>query len=593
MSYFRLLVIGIAAIAVMSVHGIEARQLQQGRLSLSLAPSALPADGKTYSNLFVQLLSEDLTPRHENDPVRVFLSSSDSHVASVPDEVIVPVGSSYVQVPVSVLYSPGQSVISALASGYENSDVEISTANPLGAEPPLLLSVTALPPTLRPGDEGIVTVAITDRNGVPYLVPHDVHVVITSSDTSGVEVPQRLVIPASGHIGKTSWKALDAGNVDVLAQADTFESGVAQVNVVAPEEIGTPVSVEAYPMASSMPASPSEGEMVVLQALDSDGLPVAFPCTDVFVTSSSPTVASATAITSSPCDSSLPYITYSVQTSATPGEAALTVGAGGLGSSAVTIATHRLREVRLEVSLGPTRALAQDVVPTHVVVQLIDEADRPVVFHDGYEVMLVGRGVLLPDSLTIPQGESFVLVPLTKESGLDGEVSIVATASEVQGGSITFDVVRRILDVSVNIPALNAGQPATITAEVTSEGEPVPGAEVVWAIVGVLSEPVVTMTGSDGMSVLELPVLDVSGRIPLEISATSAGFESSSTSRNVTISGLESASEGRSRLPFILVFALACFVLAGYIIYNSRVYEKLTNRISLRGSWRPNRQQSE
>ncbi|MCI0771765.1 MAG: hypothetical protein J4N94_07790, partial [Chloroflexi bacterium] len=59
-----------------------------GKLSLTLAPSSLPADGNTYRALYVQLWGRDSTPIQSPEPVRVFLTSTDPDVAVLPDEVV-------------------------------------------------------------------------------------------------------------------------------------------------------------------------------------------------------------------------------------------------------------------------------------------------------------------------------------------------------------------------------------------------------------------------------------------------------------------------------------------------------------------------
>ena len=74
---------------------ISQSQEGQGNLSVTLAPSALLADGETHEVLYVQLLGPDGSPRQASAPVRVFLASAGPEIATLPAEVTVDEGSSF------------------------------------------------------------------------------------------------------------------------------------------------------------------------------------------------------------------------------------------------------------------------------------------------------------------------------------------------------------------------------------------------------------------------------------------------------------------------------------------------------------------
>ena len=197
----------------------------QGRLSVTLAPSALPADGGTHEVLYVQLLGPDGSPRQASVPVRVFLSSAGPEIAVLPAEVIVEAGSSYVSVPLSVTLEPGAVRLSAVANGYDGGEIELETFSRLGAKPPFALHVALLPPMIYPGSSGILAVSIVDVGGVPYLAPRDVEVVLTSSAPESIEVPRSLLIPRGDYSVIMEWTARGSGDVNITAQAQSVEAG--------------------------------------------------------------------------------------------------------------------------------------------------------------------------------------------------------------------------------------------------------------------------------------------------------------------------------------------------------------------------------
>ena len=563
---------------------VQAQEIEEeGGLRVSVAPSALPADGKSYSTLFVQLLGPEGAPRHSREPVRVFLTSSSPEVATVPQEIVVGPDSSYASVPLSVSFLPGVTRVTALAADHGSAYADVRTVSPLGAEPPFRLEISALPPFLYADGTGILTVALIGANGALYLAPSDVSVILTSADPSVVELPESLVIPRASYMVKTEWKALKPGKVSMVAQANGLDAGTAQVEISESVEDATPVYLEAYTMLPSLPALDKDEEAVLIQALDAERRPVPFPCVEVFFTSSSPRIVSVASATSSPCDSPSPYVTYGVRTTSTPGDATLTVGAAGLIPATLSVSTHGLRESRIELQYSPAFPTTVDATPATLSVQLVDDEGNPVLYHKDYTVTLLGSGVDVPDEVTIPSGESFVLVPIGRES-LSDEARISAVASGVKGMSIAFAVGSGVLEVSLDVVTLTDGSGIEATARVTSGGVPVASAEVIWEAEGLLSQPIVALTDGDGIARAVLPPQTTSGPIAVTAQASYPGYDTAVawTTKSPAISG--GAAQGDpSRLPFLLMFAGALAALIGYVVYSSGLYKKRPRLAMLRG----------
>ncbi|MCI0796409.1 MAG: hypothetical protein J4N99_06295 [Chloroflexi bacterium] len=549
-----------------------------GKLSLTLAPSSLPADGNTYRALYVQLWGRDSTPIQSPEPVRVFLTSTDPDVAVLPDEVVIGPGSSYVAVPVAVSQLPGEVRLIAVAVGYADADIALTTTSSLGSQPPYRLAVSALPPVVYPGQPGLLSVALVDDAGIPYLAPSDIAVVLTSSASESIDLPRTVVIPAGDYVAITQWIPRKSDDVSILAQAEAIQSGTAWVSVSELVEQGEPSILEAYLLVPSMPARDVERQAIVLQALDKNRVPVDFPCTDIFVTSSDPRVLVVTApAPPSQCEATRSYLTYGVRSTDRPGEATVTAGAVGMVSASVKMPTYGVLETRLSLQQAPSTPLGTDLVPSTITVQLIDQSGRPVVFHGGHTVTILSHGAKLPTTVKIPAGRSFVTLNLDRDS-VEKQVTLAAAAPGVEGASLAFEVERHELEVALDVPVLIAGTEAEVTAIVTADGEPVANAEVVWESAGLLGEPLLMSTDENGLATLVIRPSEVSTNLSIRASVSYAGFQGSTVAEDATVSpSVEVGDDGPSRGPFLLIFAAVCMILAGYMAYTSGLHVKASN----------------
>ncbi len=272
-----LLLIAAFSIELSLVHA----QVENNQISLTLSPVRLPSDGKTYSNLYVQITGADGTPRISNSDTKIQLNSSSSAIASVPSEIIVPAGISYVSVPVKVSTQPGSTKLIAIASGYDSSSTELQTFDPYGATGPLKLEVSLAPPVLNPGAEpGILAVSLVDSVGMPVPASAPMTISITNSSQKAAQVPSEMVILKGSFMAQTEWAPLADGEFVIQAQANGVHSGN-QTAKVLPEgsfldknndRIKTPLTVlKAYLLSPAAISASSQQNAIVLQATDKDG----------------------------------------------------------------------------------------------------------------------------------------------------------------------------------------------------------------------------------------------------------------------------------------------------------------------------------
>ncbi len=549
---------------------------EQGKLSVTLAPSALLADGETHEVLYVQLLGPEGSPRQASAPVRVFLASAGPEIAHLPAEVTIEAASSYVSVPLSVTFEPGVVRLSAVANGYEGGEIELETFSRLGAKPPFTLDVALLPPTIYPGASGILAVSIVDGSGVPYLAPRDVEVVLTSSAPESIEVPRSLVIPRGDYSTIMEWTARSSGDVNITAQAQSVEAGDAWVSVTSGADRGEPVRIKAYPLLPSLPATGYERNAVMLQAFDERQNPVEFPCTDVFVTSSAPQVVSLARVSApSPCDAASAYLMYSVRTSQQPGSAMLSAAVPGLGPANIVLTSHGAVGPRLVLQHGPELPLGTDTVPATISIQVVDSRGVPVSLHDGFDATIVAQGAELPTSVRILAGQSFANMP-SPHGSANGRISITAAASGLQGATLSYETLMRDLNVILDVPRLVAGETVQIVAQVSSADVPVANAEVSLDIIGPRGETLVAKTDEAGRAVFSFTPPAELDSINMSVRSALAGYTSGTATAELGISRAVSIGDtAPSRLPFVLIFASIGLVLSAYLFYNSGVFRRL------------------
>lgn len=539
-------------------------QEQAGILSLTVVPPALPADGQTHNALFLQALRPDGSPFQPTRVVSVLLTSSNPSVASVPSQAELKPGSSYVVLPVRLSLSPGTTRISAASFGYEGTSVELRTNAALGAEPLKRLTISALPPTLYIGAKGIITVALVDNGGVPYLSPTDVTVLLTSDSPRVVALAKSILIPQDSYWARTEWVAQAIGSAGVLAQADGVEADGARVQVV--EKGGQPTHLEVFPTLPTLIAREERQEALVLQATDADRKPVSFPCVSLTITSSAPQTVSVTRESTPPCEISPSYVLQEVNTSWAPGSAQVTVATPGMTSATVRVATQGREARRLEVHIGPAKPLAADPNPVTLALQVVDSTGRPVVLHPEYRVTLLVSSAPGLVELTIPPGESFVvLAPVATPD--EGPLAVIATAPGLEGSNLSFGVTYLSLEASLQASRelLQAGEEFTITARVTSQGKVVAGARVQWDALDVPGAASDTETDAEGHARLSLmPKQD--GSVTIKVTASAPGYSSASATYTATVRS--ASAEGQTSMsPFLVLGFLVSLILAGYLTY--------------------------
>ncbi|MEK7280917.1 MAG: Ig-like domain-containing protein, partial [Chloroflexota bacterium] len=362
----------------------------------------------------------------------------------------------------------------------------------------------------------------------------------------------------------TEWEDLALGKGSILSQANGVEASSVQVTVSGQGERAEHIAM--YPVLPSVLATGEEQTAILLQALDQLGRPLPFPCTQVQLTSSSPDVISVASPVSIPCDIPIPYLSQKVRTSHTPGQVNITAGARDLISSTIAIRSQGRVESGLKIGIGPNKPLALDPIPAILVIQLTDADGLPIVFHRDRTISLFSSSSGLPSEVPIPPDKNFVALPVTDVTSAEA-IDITAIAPDLEGASISFSVVKGTLEVSLEPPqaVLVLGEEIEIRARVTPQGEPIVGAQVTWAVPGMLTSGSTAQTDSGGIAKITLRP-EKAGTLLVTATASYGQYSEASTSGRIAVVS-PNTGQDRSRWPFIAAVGLLLSVLVGYLGY--------------------------
>lgn len=552
-------------------------QAENNQISLTLAPVKLPSDGRTYSNLYVQITGPNGTPRISKSDIAIQLNSSNSVVATVPSEITIPAGSTFTSVPVKVSSQPGSTKIIAIAGGYDSSSTELQTFDTYGATHPLKLEVSLIPPVLNPGsDPGIMVVRLVDSAGQPVPAASPMTISITNSSQTAAQVPSEVVIPTGSFMAQAEWKPLADGEFVVQAQASGVHSGN-QAAKVLPEgsfldknndRIKTPLtSLKAYLLSTGAIPSAGQQNAVVLQAVDRNGNPGPFPCSNVMLSSSDTTVISVAPSIAPACDGSQAYLVQSIYASVGTGKVSISAGADGLTPATVELTSYGQKAVRLELSTVPKNPMATDKTPGFLIVEVLDENNQPVAFHGDYGLGITG---LEPNKITassIKNGASFVTIPIGQVEGETSNIS--AFASGLENGLVAFSVERAPLTVTLETAhVLTAGgSQINAAASVTTGEQPVEGVTVQFKLTGADNMVGMATTNAEGKAEYIFHS-KASGIINVSADATMAGYMADTASSSFAAGSTSAGSRNVTQYLILIGLFLTVTILVSYLALN-------------------------
>ena len=382
---------------------------QKPYLSMLAVPSVLPADGDAVQALYLELLGAAGQAVAQSAPTTVALTSSDPAVAAVPGRVTLPAGVPLLAVSVTIGYTPGTATITAHSSGLAAAAATITTSG-AAAVAGGFIGVQVSPAAFFQGGTGPAWLTVELENTAHAPQPARVPVTLTlvSSAPGVLGLPGTVTVPAGAYEATVALRTGHAGNVVLTALGDGYNAGIAHTEVVLAQ--GAPVSLT----ASWLPATPLPGTalQLVLQALDARGLPVAYPCGTVYLSSNDPSLEDVPASATPPCSRGAEAVVVPAGATSGTGAAAVTVAAAGLDPATVDLNVSGSVPTRLTAALAPLAFVYGGSPAGWLVLQatdahgLVQDVPRPVT------VTLLGGGAAVPGRVTLPAGASTVAVPI-------------------------------------------------------------------------------------------------------------------------------------------------------------------------------------
>ena len=404
-------------------------------LAASIDPPTLPADGQTSPALYLELLDETGAATELDVPTVVSLTSSDPTIAKVEPAVTIPSGTALVQIPLTTTDKAGQVTVNVKSDGLAATSAALATTAAASAAGGGKLAISVAPGQFFLGGTGPawVSVVVESATGAPVQARQPVAVDLVSSAPGVVQLPTTVTIPAGAYQATVPIHPGAAGAVTLTALAPGFVVGTVQTSVLPAG--AAPATLKLWVVPPVL--LPGTVPHLVAQAVDGQGRPVPYPCGDLLLASDNPGVLDVTRIDTPSCTRGQESVAVDARAAAGTGTAALAVAQSGLIPATADVSVLGSAPRRLEASVAP-EALAYGAADNGwLVIRAVDAKDGPVDTESPLRVTLSGVAGGLPSTVTIPQGGSFVAVPIR---GLSAGASpeITFSGSDLPGGTVTL-----------------------------------------------------------------------------------------------------------------------------------------------------------
>ncbi|RLI01491.1 hypothetical protein DRO31_06395, partial [Candidatus Bathyarchaeota archaeon] len=171
-----------------------------------------------------------------------------------------------------------------------------------------------------------------------------------------------------------------------------------------------------------------------------------------------------------------------------------------------------------------------------ITVQFLDDEGNPVLARTDTEVYLTSTNPTVgdvPNSVYIRQGNSYAIAEFTS-TGIEGNTNILASLMGVIPSEKPIQTVTKGMNITLSTPStIMINQTFTVQVQLTSNGLPVPGAEIEWTALGgvILSED----TETDDEGIAQAEIIQKYDTLRLKASASKTGYEPNEAQKNIQI----------------------------------------------------------
>jgi len=504
-------------------------------LVITIIPPRLPADGGAYPAVIISLVDSTNLPTAAYGNITVFLTSSQSNIASVPDNVTINSGQEYAIANVVTTSTPGSAMITAQSQGLSApAPAPVTTVTPSGF-PAKILVFTSPSVFLPRADSGVVRVEVVDEAGQPSKAINPVPVSLSSSNASIVFLAQTLLTVTPGTVFADGiFHTQSSGQAVISAVSTGYTTGTTLVTVNSPTAcLGgcSPNKIALKVIAGGSPGTlPTSGltyKVLEVDLQSSSGAPtVSSSDTIIQLTSDKSDVASVPGLITIPAGSisSLANVT----TSSLTDTATITATAAGLLPATVQIQTLVPAPSKLQAYMAPpSSAYYPHGNYPILVVQLQDNSGNPARARQATNMIVTSSDPTLLSNfipLSISQGGdynfSYIHTTGVGTTTLSVASQGLASSPPLQVTSVPSPLVATLQLTSTSNGYIYQNQTATLTFSASIVGEPIKNMNVTFTSSGGTLSVLKGNTGASGTtSTVFTPTS--SGSFKITASATS------------------------------------------------------------------------
>lgn len=409
------------------------------QLDVHLAPERLLPDEGTISSVIVQLMDARGSPARAPSDVSVSLSSSDTSVGRVDNEITIKAGDTFAKGRFYGSFLAGRARITASASGYATGSNVMEVSGPV----PAALAVFASPPRiLVNGEESVVVVQLQDPSGVPAIAPSDLEVSLFSSNSALGTLDETIMIRAGESYTSAIFASASAvvGSTTIAALASGFSTGSTNVDVVDPALVATNVGIFLSPPV--LRADVGSHRSVIVQLQDGVGTPVVLSSsTSVTLSSLRTYVGIVEPFVVIPPGRSYTIATF--ESTFTAGTTTITAAAPGLQTGISGIATSGTLPETLAISAYPPTLPADGKSYEALLIELQDSQGVPALAPSDVSVTLTSAAPeigVLTSEVIIPSGKTHAIVNF-QTTTTSGSTMVTATTSGYSSGTVQVQTI--------------------------------------------------------------------------------------------------------------------------------------------------------
>jgi hypothetical protein len=226
-----ILLILVAAIPLLSQNICSAKTAAPTRMTLTFAPTKLPADNSAFDCIFIELLDSTGKPARALNYITITLSSSKTTVGNVDSSIIISPGEFYKTAKFYTTSTPGTTTISATATDFTTVETSITTTAPGGT--PTKLAIFCAPALLPANnmEYQVVKVQIQDSSSRPTVnTGEPILINIASSEaTAGFIAPMLTIEQGNSQVLGTFKVSNVPSSTSITAQASDLTTSQAKL----------------------------------------------------------------------------------------------------------------------------------------------------------------------------------------------------------------------------------------------------------------------------------------------------------------------------------------------------------------------------